>query len=576
MRTYIKNVYTLVDRKPRLLLGFLLVFLVGSFLDVLGLLLIGPFIDIIMNQEKSFVIDYLPGAYQQDISNIIVISGVLLAAIYFFKSIYSLWSQWLIINFTQNIQVDLRVSLSSNILKRSMQELEDSDSSEILQNVHTLTNSFTLQTVYPLLKIASELLMVLGIVSFLIMLDPLAMGLLLIIFGGFLWGYDKWCKKPLNELGEVSNQSSQDLLAFIADIFSGYREIKLLNKSDQFLQRIKDKSKHYAISASKYFMLSTAPRYILEFIVVIFLVTYVLLSIFLGVSFETIINVAGVFAVASVRLLPTGTSLLNSVVQLRYSRDAVDRLTTAFKDPPDLFYGDEGSVNSSIPKNTSESLKIINGSYRYPKNELPTLSNINLELKLGACIGVIGESGSGKSTLISLLMGIRELTSGDIILGDVPLHEQRKIWHSRVSYLPQDTFLFSGTLSQNVQFNPLSQSADFENVKNSLEIAGFVPSDGSWNSFLESSIAEGGKNLSGGQRQRVAFARAIYHDRNFMFMDEITSALDAPSEIELLAQLKLMKGSRTIIIISHSKNIMNVCDEVYEVKDGTVIHTKIA
>ena len=83
-------------------------------------------------------------------------------------------------------------------------------------------------------------------------------------------------------------------------------------------------------------------------------------------------------------------------------------------------------------------------------------------------------------------------------------------------------------------------------------------------------ITEGGENLSGGQRQRVAFARSIYHNRDVMFLDEITSALDIESEIELLNQLTLMKGDRTIIIISHSKNILEVCDDVYEVKHGTI------
>jgi ABC-type bacteriocin/lantibiotic exporter with double-glycine peptidase domain len=193
-----------------------------------------------------------------------------------------------------------------------------------------------------------------------------------------------------------------------------------------------------------------------------------------------------------------------------------------------------------------------------------------MKIKEGSCVGIIGESGSGKSTLLSLMMGIRGFDSGEITSGGYLVNELTTAWQSRICYLPQDTFLFAGTLLQNICFDPGSLPADREKVKNALKVAEFLPGKTSWDDFIDSSVLGGGANLSGGQRQRVAFARAIYHDRDVMFMDEITSALDFESEVDLLSQLTLMKGHRTIIIVSHSKNILDVCDEVYEVRQGTV------
>lgn len=570
MRNYLRKIFVLVDRKLSQLSVFLIVFLLASLMDVVGLALVGPFIDLVVNQENATIISLFPEEYHQDIPGIIFIFGVALLAVFLFKSIYSLWSNWLLINFTQKVQVDLRVSLASNILARSMQELEDTESSEILQNVHTLTNSFALQTVYPLLKIVADTVIVVAIFVFLILQDSLAVVLLVIIFGSFLVGYDRWCRAALKQTGEAANQSSEDLLAFITDIFNGYKEIKILNKREAFLKRIKDKSNYYAINFAKYFMLSTVPRYLLEFIVVFFMVAYVLVSIELGTDFDQIVRVTAIFGVAAVRLLPIGSSLLNSFVQLRYSVDAVERLSKAFE--VTVFSGKNKGEDYLRARASDKTLclSITDGLYKYPKNDFPTLTNINMKVKEGSCVGIIGDSGSGKSTLLSLMMGIRKLDSGEITSGGYPVNELATAWQSRISYLPQDTFLFAGTLLQNICFDPGSLPVDREKVKNALKVAEFLPRNTSWDDFIDSRVSGGGANLSGGQRQRVAFARAIYHDRDVMFMDEITSALDFESEVELLNQLTLMKGHRTIIIISHSKNVLDVCDDVYEVKQGTI------
>ena len=210
-------------------------------------------------------------------------------------------------------------------------------------------------------------------------------------------------------------------------------------------------------------------------------------------------------------------------------------------------------------------------TFKYPGKRNKGLSSINLKVKKGQKIGIVGKTGSGKSTMIDLLCGFLNFEKGEFIIdGKVIDKNQIPGWQNNISIVPQNFFISDGSLKNNIAFGCSEEDIYEKKIKDCLKIACL-------NEFIDNldlNLGENGERVSGGQAQRVAIARALYNNPEVLILDEATSALDTITEKKIFENLKKFKSVGTIIIVSHRIETLKTCDDIYSMDDGNLTKLK--
>jgi ATP-binding cassette subfamily C protein len=197
------------------------------------------------------------------------------------------------------------------------------------------------------------------------------------------------------------------------------------------------------------------------------------------------------------------------------------------------------------------------------------LREVRLEIQAGGWTTIVGPSGAGKTTLVDLVTALLRPQTGEVWIDDAPLADvDRRAWRRMIGYVPQETLLLGDSVLANVTLGePDVAVADAEAA---LRAAGAWEFVAALPQRMETSIGERGARLSGGQRQRIAIARALVHRPALLILDEATSALDADSEAEICATLQALRGTLTILAVSHRPALVEAADRVYRVDEGRV------
>jgi ABC-type multidrug transport system fused ATPase/permease subunit len=267
--------------------------------------------------------------------------------------------------------------------------------------------------------------------------------------------------------------------------------------------------------------------------------------------------------------MPSSNSIINGITQIRFGRNTLSRL---FSDINEYVSPLHSKIEFSEDKTDSfKSLKFDKVSFAYPGIKKNVLNKVSLEVFENDSIGLIGSSGSGKTTLVDLFLGLLEPNEGILTYNNQPINGNLEKLRAQTAYLPQQVFLTDDTLRNNVALGVDIKKIDDHKVVDSLnrarlsELLETVPNG------LDSILGEGGIMISGGQRQRISLARAFYHGRKILVMDESTSALDDVTESEIISEIKQLKGRVTLIVIAHSFSTIQHCKHVYKIESGKIV-----
>ena len=200
-------------------------------------------------------------------------------------------------------------------------------------------------------------------------------------------------------------------------------------------------------------------------------------------------------------------------------------------------------------------------TFSYKTNSDLIFDKINLKIKKNSIFGIKGKTGSGKSTLLNILMGFYEPTEGNVYIDNTKLSNSKLFnWQKKISYVPQKIFLIDDTIESNIAFAETNLNKNLINkVVEICELSDFInkQKDG-----LKAIIGENANRISGGQKQRIGIARALYKNTNILILDESLNSLDYKTKIKILHKIK--KLNKTIIIISHDKNDLIICDQIFD------------
>lgn len=229
----------------------------------------------------------------------------------------------------------------------------------------------------------------------------------------------------------------------------------------------------------------------------------------------------------------------------------------------------EGENNLEPIKEISGDIEIRNLNFSYTNN-FKVLDNININIKQGQILGVIGTIGSGKTTVSNLLLKLYDVEDNKIFIGGIDINKiNTKVLRDNFCYITQENFLFSTTIKENV--NLFNQNYENSQIMKSIELAAFKEDLANMQNGIETVIGEKGITLSGGQKQRVAIARAFLFNKNFVIFDDTFSALDNKTENIVLNNLKELLKNKTAIIISNRISDVKIADKIIVLDKGKIM-----
>ena len=354
----------------------------------------------------------------------------------------------------------------------------------------------------------------------------------------------------------------------IADAIGGYREILVSGRRPFFVQRIARSREDAATFQVNKQMLAQFSKYAFEICVV---VSGLGISAYAFLSRPTIeaASLVAIFLTASTRIAPSVLKLQQGFLLLRGAAGGSE-LFFEIKDHVSSRRKSNETLLANTTHDYSLGISLRNVTYVYPQNNLPALQEISLDIAHLSTFAIVGPSGAGKSTLVDLILGVITPQSGDIsVFGVSPIKLSVNV--NRISYVPQNVYLMSGSILENIGFGLSPEDLDIEKCWTVLDRVHLKSWVSSLDNGIQTQVGERGSKLSGGQRQRIGIARALYQNPALLVLDEATSALDAESEYEISQTINSMKNQVTTIIIAHRLSTVKNCDSVVYLEGGKVM-----
>ena len=372
----------------------------------------------------------------------------------------------------------------------------------------------------------------------------------------------RWLDRLAAQLyrGEMS---SARLLYFM---LHGLRELRLFGKSEVEFRHYARRRRKEARMRVRQTTLTQVPAALLETIAgCALLLVFGYVSCYTDFSSAEVASFMGLLAGAAWRMLPATHRVLGLLASMHQSlpwaADTLKRLESLPPPSPPVL------VDFSRP--FRRELRFDRVSYRYPGSSAG-VSELDLTLPRGSFTGLVGASGAGKSTLVNLLVGLLEPEQGAILVdGEAMRREELPGWRRLIGYVPQNPFLFNATLRENITLSGRRAAVDRERLERCLRLArlDFVAT---LPQGVETVIGDRGIRLSGGEAQRVAIARALYVEPELLIFDEATGALDSGTEQAIRDTIRSLRGSVTILVITHRLSSVQDCDRVVWLEHGKI------
>lgn len=374
-------------------------------------------------------------------------------------------------------------------------------------------------------------------------------------------------RPKLRRLGHVTKESVTSSFNVLQQSLHGIRDVKILGREKFFGTEFRGIRERHA--RSRYFsaVLSFVPSVSVETLVIIAIIAFIAIASGDGIG-PAALPTLGLFAYAGLRMMPATSSIVGAINKLRYGsavadtvadelgqvqRDAVPR--TEPDTPPIVF-------------NDMLELKQINFSYT---GDSVTLNDINLTIKKGESVGIVGETGAGKSTLLDIILGLLTPTSGMVTVDGRDIRENTTSWHSMIGLVPQAIYLLDDSVRRNIAYGLGEDEIDDEAVDDAVRLAQLERFLRTLPDGVDTDVGERGIRLSGGQRQRVAIARALYREPEVLVFDEGTASLDNLTEAQLLRSIEdLRDQNHTIITVAHRLTTVKSCDRIILLEAGKI------
>jgi len=468
------------------------------------------------------------------------------------------------IGLANGIGSDLSIEIYGRTLYQPYAVHLQRSSSEIISAISTQVEQ-VVGILFSLLQLATAGLMSLGLVVVLIWLNPaVTLAVAAVVGGGYglLMGLSQ---RKLQRLGPAILKDQALLIRSLQEGLGAIRDVILdgnqpiyqatYGQADRRLRRHRGTGQFMAL----------APRYGME---AVGLVAIALAALGMGAGqagFLGAIPLLGALALGAQRLLPSLQLIYSSWSSFRINLPALSSVLGYLEQP----VAKADLAPAPAPLQFKSDIQFQKISFRYGPDLPWVLRDVDLSIRRGERIGIMGETGSGKSTLVDLLMGLLEPSIGEFLVDGEPVRgEQLRRWRGAIAHVPQSIFLADASIAENIAFGVPKGAIDQARLEQACQQAQIDGMISSLERGYDTGVGERGVRLSGGQRQRIGIARALYKRAAVLVFDEATSALDHGTETEVMAAIDALSKDLTIVIIAHRLSTLEKCDRLVSVKQG--------
>jgi ABC-type multidrug transport system fused ATPase/permease subunit len=543
---------------------------VSAMLEMVGVALIMPFIAIIQSPDIIEQNKYLKLTYEithaSSHNGFIILCSIIILAFYILKNIAVGWIIYWQSKFLAVAESELAATLLRKYLAMPYEQFLSRNTAQLVNNVTMETCMLFSSLIKPLFIVISDTLVVVAILFLLVYIAPGATmaaigatGICSVVFYITL-------RKRLKKLGTQRLHHKEQMIQWVNQSFGSLKEIIVFGRKDFFINSFWKHAYEMIGQQTFYETVIQLPRIIIESFGVIVLV---IITIILLQQPGDFLPVISLFAMAAFRLMPAINRVTSSATKVRYYTHTMNILCSDLMIEPSHKILEDASRTATQKFKNDITLNDI--CYSYPNIEKQVLKNINLSIKKGDSVGIIGQSGAGKSTLVDILLGLLPASQGKIMVDGVDIQQDVAAWRKHISYMPQVVYLTDDTIKRNVALGIPDDEIDEKLVWESLKKAQADEFVLAGEKGLETFVGERGSHLSGGQRQRIGIARALYNQPDILILDEATTGLDPETEARICATLKEIARDITIIAISHQPALIDIADKVYKMEGGRLV-----
>ncbi len=545
-------------------LAFLEILSIGSVLPVVGILTDKSFVN--ENEYLSYFFNLF------SISNkdyYIYFALLTLLFLYTLKSILGIILTYQKYKIAYRTRVDLSSKLLEFYIRQDYEDYTKRGSYILINNILKEIPFFVEGIITPLITLFIEAITFIFIFILLLYYEPYGTFSILLLVLVYIFLYILIFSKRISTQGKVRSENEQLVSSHIVQSINGMKEIKLWGKEDFFLKKFTGSSLKISSSQTQLGTFQELPRLATEVIGISIICLLASLFIYQGQEFSEVMVKLGFFAAAGLRIMPSINRLMGSYQLIKFYHPVTNKLYEEFTNAKEIITEKNKTTFKGLQ--TFNNIKFDKVSFKYDVNKNYIFKDINLNIKKGDVIGILGKSGSGKSTFVDLLTSLLNPTDGKILIDGSEVKAISSDWKKIIGYVPQNIFMSDTTIKKNIAFALNDNEIDIKTLNECVEKAQINEFLGRLPDGLDTHVGEKGSKLSGGQIQRVAIARCLYKRSQIMIFDESTNALDMETENKILDTIFALKKNKTIFIVSHKLNALKYCDKIYKVDNGKII-----
>ncbi|MBK1674841.1 ABC transporter ATP-binding protein [Ectothiorhodospira shaposhnikovii] len=567
----------LIDRRDRskvIILAILMI--ITAFMQTGAVASVMPFLAVLSDPEIVQSNSTFNAVFErlgfESTNSFLYFLGIAAFVVFLIGTALQALTHWAITRFTHLQQYELSRRLMGDYLRRPYTFFLGRNSGDLAKTILEETNHATNGAIMPLLRLVSQVLLAIFIIALLIAVDPLLSVTVALLLGSIYGGIYLIARTWLGRIGKDRVEANRLRFTAAAEAFAGAKEIRLLGRERDYLERYRQPSKRYALHQANAILLQSMPQYAIEAIAfggVLLLVLFLMAG---DGGLAQALPLIGLYALAGRQLIPAFQKIFATITTLRFSAATVDNILRDLDHQTDTNSPNERS-QTVAPLVPHAVIRMNEVTYRYPSHEKIAINGISLEIGANTTVGFIGSSGAGKSTIVDLLLGLLTPESGEIFIDDTRLNVSNlRNWQAAIGYVPQHIFLADQSVAANIALGVPEDQIDQAAVEKAARLANlhhFVIED--LPDGYSTIIGERGTRLSGGQRQRIGIARALYRDPGVLFFDEATSALDNATEHAVMEAIHNLAGKKTIVLVAHRLSTVKPCDQIHILERGRIV-----
>ena len=546
---------------------------INFILELMAILSIPIFVSLLI--DKNYLIE----KYNIQISlylvnyNPITIMSIIVIFLFLFKNVFYFFLIYKQSRLIKEIKITTSEKVFNMYLFGSYMNHLSKDPSTLTRDTTYSVQSFGFY-LFNLINLFRGIISIMFIVLLLFFIKPLIVLVSVTFFLLIAFIFKRSIKKILTKKANENEKLNELFSKDVFNTFLSIKDIKILKKESDSIKKFK--SKIYKLENNLFFfqILERLPKSILEILSIIFLLIVSLVLFNVIKDKVELFTVLSLFLVATVRLLPSFTSVISSLNYLKIFEPGLITLFNEIEKPIKSDNAYQKDFQEYYPKKIDVKQLIIVEKLTFGFNDNNHfLKDINLKIFQGEMNCIIGETGSGKSTIFNLMLGLLEPESGNIYYQGKNIKPDISNWYEAISLVSQDPYLFNDSIINNITFNILENEIDKKKLNKAIKISELSETIAKLPKGLNTKVSSQSINLSGGEKQRIALARAIYKNSNILFLDEFTNAIDDKTENKIMQNLRELKNI-TLIIISHRKSTIEQCDKIWKLENNKITLVK--